>query len=87
MKTGKYTIRWRHAVPDETGPGLTVCWVLINDEPHAGSVARCHPHDNFCKDTGRKVSLGKVMSAMALTKDERREIWEAYRTMTKNGRW
>lgn len=99
MKAGKYTIKWRHyrkSLPSkfsrhamtsiEDMRDFTTC--IIECPGHqATQTATCHPHDNFSRDAGRRISLAKAMAALALTKEEKREIWEAYRAMTPNGRW
>jgi hypothetical protein len=98
MKAGKYTIKWRyHRKTPMTKLGVpitmhintrdfTVC-IIEGPEQKTTQTATCHPHDNFSRDAGRRISLAKAMAALALTKEEKREIWEAYRAMTPNGRW
>ena len=99
MKVGKYTIKWRHHRKGSmqkmgsytrsamiNSRDVTTC--IIECPGHQTTqTATCHPHDNFSRDEGRRISLAKAMAALALTKEEKREIWEAYRTMTPNGRW
>lgn len=97
MKAGKYTIKWRyHRKTPKSKLDLstmhintrdfTVC-IIEGPGQKTTQTATCHPHDNFSRDAGRRISLAKAMAALALTKEEKREIWEAYRTMTPNGRW
>lgn len=38
--------------------------------------SHCHPTDNFCKETGRKIALERAVAR--LDKDTRREIWRLY---------
>jgi len=78
-------INFHHHPPyeeeDERGkrqiPGWTACAVEI---PVGGNTVRgtafLHPKDNYCKDTGRKISLAKALRG--LPKDERTLIWKAY---------
>jgi hypothetical protein len=97
MKAGKYTIKWRyHRKTPKSKLDLSTMHINTRDfttclmecaESRVTATAICHPHDNFSYDAGRRISLAKAMAALALTKEERREIWEAYRAMTPNGRW
>jgi len=49
--------------------------------------ALCSNKDNFSRDTGRKISLARALKASQIPKEERLKVWEAYRGMTKKGRW
>jgi len=72
---------------DQTS-GTTVC-SLLNGEKSLLSTgnSHCSVRDNFCKDTGRKVSLGRALKVLDLPKEGKKKIWEAYRTSTKVPRW
>lgn len=39
--------------------------------------AHCHPNDNFCRATGRKIALSRAITAIP-NKKTRKEIWEKY---------
>ncbi len=41
--------------------------------------AKCHPKDNFNKETGRQLSLKKALEDGDFSKEERTEFWNAYR--------
>jgi len=41
-------------------------------------IAKCHENDNYCRETGRKISLTRAMQNSTLSKHERRLVWEAY---------
>ena len=96
MKVNDYTIRWRYHRPEkksklDTGPEpdnrtYTTC-IIDGPEQKTTQTAICHPNDNFCRDTGRRISLARAMLALGIDKKERKEIWEAYRAMTPGGRW
>ena len=86
MKIGEYTIRWRHNNDASDAPLYTQC-NMEGAGLAAEAIAFCHPEDNFCKDTGRKISLSRCMHAMELSKEERATIWEAYRKTKPDGRW
>ena len=68
----------------------TLCVIEINIGEFlmgfSGS-ASCSKKDNFSRDKGRKVSLTRALGDAPLTKEQRKEVWEAYRTMTKFPRW
>jgi len=40
--------------------------------------AECSRHDNFCKETGRKVSLANALKKAGFTQPERKLVWDAY---------
>ncbi len=87
MKTSKYTIKWYHHHPKENdGVEYTEC-IIEDAEKKVSAVAFCHPADTFSRDTGRRLSLARGLKSLSLGKEEKREIWEAYRLMTPTGRW
>jgi hypothetical protein len=49
-------------------PGSSICIRLL-----AGA-SRLHPHDIYCRRTGRRVSLTKAIAS--LDRETRRNIWE-----------
>ena len=57
----------------------TTCDLEIDGIPFTG-VALCHPSDNFCKETGRKLALQRALDAAwrVLAKEDRTRIWSAY---------
>lgn len=80
----EYKISFMHSklVPNSLWPqakAMTVCYLSIG-EPTVDwiSFALCSKKDNFCKETGRKVSLARALQAAGLTYGERKQIWEAY---------
>ena len=40
--------------------------------------AYCHPNDNFCKETGRKLALARALKALGVPVEFRREAWLCY---------
>lgn len=50
-------------------------------------MARCHPMDNYCKETGRRIALNDLTSSHkdVLPKEFRAEIWKAYWNRPKGG--
>ena len=44
--------------------------------------AYVHPNDNFCKATGRKIALKKLLSGVE--RDVRRQVWEQYWSVVKH---
>ena len=92
LQAADYKIKWHHGEDVSTGLQYTRCTMFLEgEEPsfHHMDISICHPKDNFCYDTGRKVSLQKVLRKTIPREDikTRRAIWEAYRTMTKKPRW
>ena len=85
MKVGKYKIWWKYNYLT----GITICAIQSLDDVHTDGWGRVckHPNDVHDKDKARKKSLLRAMKNYGLTKPERAEIWEAYRTMTKKERW
>jgi hypothetical protein len=85
MKTEKYQIRWFYS-----GTGrdhrVTTCRLNFNGESALAS-SICNPKDNFNKDAGRKLSLARAMNELRLEKNDRKLVWDDYRSMTKKGRW
>lgn len=73
---------------------ITICRIDKIDEDGsytqvAEAVAACSRKDNFCKATGRKLALTRALADVRvryrggmltrpLSKDERREFWQAY---------
>ena len=60
-------------------------YCLVKEEGPRGEIlgqarTNVHPSDvhNFNKDRGRRVSMGRVMDIMYLTKEERAQVWESY---------
>lgn len=68
--------------------GITTCTVVAKNKVFQGT-AKCSVHDNFCRKTGRKISLVKAMAHTkgTLSKVQRRNVWEAYKNMTAVPRW
>lgn len=88
MKAGNYSIKWlyRHV------PIVTYCDIYDNSQPDrvipiTTGAARCHSNDHFCREKGRKLSLARALKNANLQKEERKEIWESYRSMKPSGRW
>jgi hypothetical protein len=65
----------------------TRCFVTWVEKPmypmlSIAEVAICSPKDNFCKATGRKIALTKVMKNFN-DKEFRTAIWNKYFSLTK----
>lgn len=57
---------------------VTLCNVELNFFRVAGGFALCSSRDRFEKKIGRKVALTRALALLDITKEERREIWNAY---------
>ena len=64
----------------------TTC-IIFNEEgvEVSSGVANVHPKDNFNKEKGRQIALGRAISNM--DKKYRTQIWEEYRTWGAKNRW
>lgn len=62
------------------GKRITAVTVEIGDQSHLG-YAICHPNDNFCKETGRRVALKRGLEVF--NKQQRTEVWDQYRIWGK----
>ena len=64
----------------------TVCRVYNEDGVQVTSgVANVHPHDNYCKEKGRKIALSRAISDW--DKPYRTQVWDEYRTWGTKDRW
>lgn len=52
------------------------CQVFTGNLLIGDGESNCHPSDNFCKETGRKIALERAVAR--LDRDTRREIWRLY---------
>ena len=84
MKLGSTNVSFSHLRNER----ITTCSLAVKGVIYHG-LAKCSNNDNFCRNTGRKVALTKALEAAsdALTKRQRKNVWEAYRTMTQIPRW
>lgn len=63
----------------------TICRVYNEDGVQVTyGVANVHPHDNYCKEKGRKIALSRAISTWE--KEYKTLVWNEYRTWGKN-RW
>ena len=67
---GDMIVKWRY---DDLA---TICFVRKNTEAIATGWAVCNRTDNFCKDTGRKLSLTRALSGFPRTM--RKQFWNEY---------
>jgi hypothetical protein len=83
----KVQIRWQHFLSEE-GVRVTRCHIeaLGTDSklPIGYGFAHCSHKDNFCKNTGRKLSLQRATHSMP--KEVKEAIWMKYLKM-RHGRW
>ncbi len=69
-----YKIAFQHL------PTRTICWIMLGDDtPLWTGCSRLHPNDNYCKETGRKLSLARALQASGFAREERKLFWAAYR--------
>lgn len=89
MKAGNYKIKWGYDTCAEAIDATHVTWceMMLNERKTVLGAAICSNKDHFCRNTGRKISLGRAMKNAGLPKEERTVIWELYRNMTPKKRW
>lgn len=76
---GEAHISFQHFTKDEQYP-RTLCriWFDLNKDAASAGAAYCHPKDNFCKATGRKIALRRVLVVAKLPRQDREAIWREY---------
>ena len=87
MKTKNYSIKWSYEETHLSRHKYTYCKISNNKTTIVVSCAICSESDNFSRDAGRKISLARALKGAHIPKEERKEIWEAYRMMKPGGRW
>jgi hypothetical protein len=75
-----YDVFWEHGIADrETKCTINMYTHIRGEFNHIiNGLAECSVRDQYCKETGRKVSLAKALKAVKFTRDERTEFWKAY---------
>lgn len=88
MKLGKYRAVFSYR-RDSGRLTATICALGLdqNFAVEGIGVAVISPGDNFCKETGRRLSLKRAMMDAGLDKETRTQIWEAYRISTLTPKW
>ena len=75
-------IKWRHTMDDSGRKTLCQLYEIGKDRELfllKKGAAFCHPQDQYCKSTGRKISLSRTLQNSQLDKYSRRLVWEQYR--------
>lgn len=69
-----------HALEGDVPKAGTIC-TIVNEEDGSctARASSVHYRDQFCKATGRKVSLQKALVPFNFTKAEKKAIWKAYK--------
>jgi len=77
-----YAIKWNHGLVKK---GMTThCYLRDNDGKMVSlGIAKCGKKDNFCKETGRKISLTRAIKEFP--KEIRRDFWKCYLNRGRNG--
>lgn len=72
----RYAIKWHHE-RGAKGSSCTIEEMVGETRVFVGTgVALCSVKDQFCKETGRRVSLARAIKEFKRT--ERAQIWQAY---------
>ena len=73
-------VRFSHKVVDTELNGERRCtWVQVifpDGSMEFDGESICHPKDNYCKSTGRKLALASAMASF--DRDLRKAIWQEY---------
>jgi len=73
MILNNYKVKWLHKRKS------TSCVIKLEDGTKLiTGIAFLHPKDNFCKATGRKVSLARALKLYGFSKEERKKFWSDY---------
>ena len=85
IKRREYQVRFRH---ENRYHRYTICEIKRGDRVVALGAAECHPKDNFCKNTGRKLALSRALKILFPSKEgkkrsraiiaRRQVFWDAY---------
>ena len=85
VKRREYQVRFRH---ENKHHRYTICEIKRGDWIVATGAAECHPKDNFCKGTGRKLSLSRALQTLLPNKKGKKRsektrslrllFWDAY---------
>jgi len=84
MKLGSAEVSFHHLQNEK----VTFCTLVAKGKVFNG-IAKCSNEDHFNRHTGRKVSLTEAMrkSNSTLSKIQKKNVWNAYRDLTKIPRW
>lgn len=77
-------VGWRHNAPASNNQPQTTCYIKDDDEVVATGIATLSVKDNFCRNTGRKISLARAMERYPTS--VRKVFWDAYFAM-RNGKY
>lgn len=80
LKNGElFRVTWKHERRDPVRGGVTDCVISdVTDAVIGKGSAYCHWTDAFCKATGRELSFKRALANAPFSKDDRREMWEAF---------
>lgn len=80
-----YSIKFKHSKAASNGSRSTQCDLFKDAEQIGQGYANCVPTDQFCKETGRKISLTRALYALD-DKQCRKTAWDAYRSRKTQGK-
>lgn len=90
MIVDKFKVRWRYVKLENSDDSITIetqCYIFYKCETdYVFGNSKCSNKDQFCKKTGRKLSLARAMNEN-FPKKLRTKFWESYRTMGGKTRW
>ena len=80
----KYLVRFKYTRGDPLYHERTTCTIRkVADDPDLSELVgfghtKLHPNDNFCKNTGRKISFARALKDADMDKEERKLFWQEY---------
>ena len=75
--TEKHRITWQHDI--HSSGGQTICYIEDKEAKTTFfASAFCSENDQYCKETGRKISLTRALKQTNFDKGQRKEVWETY---------
>ncbi len=83
------SVHWHHIKDKKSNKVIGTKCVIVEhlykneDKPISSVTTRLHPNDNFCKSTGRKVSLTKALEQ--LPRSTRILFWNEYNKRWRSG--
>src|SRR3990167_2118717 len=83
LSDGTHTFRIRTQFLRSTHTGrpagpLTQVSIEVKPDVWLSRTTRCSPHDQFVKETGRRIALGRVLRDAGFSKEQRTVLWSSY---------
>jgi hypothetical protein len=82
LNNREYRVKFWH------GNSTTEAWIVDEESkvPFAIGHADLHPSDPYVKAIGRKLALTRALNEFTESREERREVWNKYWSMTSTAK-